>query len=62
MSLHRVAITGMGVKTPAGQDLDRYWATLLAGRGTAAKIEAFDASDAPVRFACEVHDLDPSAY
>src|SRR5687767_6881781 len=58
----RVAVTGMGVKTPAGCDLDTYWATLLAGRSKAAPIARFDPSDMPVRFACEVADFDPTSY
>jgi len=58
----RVAVTGMGVKTPAGCDLESYWATLLAGRSAAAPIRRFDASDMPVRFACEVADFDSNAY
>ena len=58
----RVVVTGMGVKTPAGTDLDSYWATLRAGRATAGPIQAFDASNEPVRIACEVLDFDPEAY
>ena len=58
----RVAVTGMGVKTPAGTDLDSFWATLRAGRATAGPIQAFDASNEPVRIACEVLDFDPEAY
>ncbi len=58
----RVAVTGIGVKTPAGCDLDTFWATLLAGRSKAAPITAFDASDLPVQFACEVKDFDPIPY
>ena len=58
----RVAITGVGVKTPAGCDLDTFWSTLRAGRSAAATITRFDASALPVRFACEVRDFDPTAY
>lgn len=58
----RVAVTGVGVKTPAGCDLDSFWETLLAGRSAAANITGFDASDMPVRFACEVRDFDPVPY
>jgi 3-oxoacyl-[acyl-carrier-protein] synthase II len=58
----RVAITGMGVKTPAGSDLDTFWATLLAGRACAAPIRRVDPAALPVRFACEVTDFDPPAY
>ena len=45
----RVAVTGLGVKTPAGNDLDTFWARLAAGRSTAATIERFDPSPLPVR-------------
>jgi 3-oxoacyl-[acyl-carrier-protein] synthase II len=62
MTRPRVAITGMGVKTPAGTDLQGFWATLLAGRSTAAPIRRVDPAGLPVRFACEVADFDPSAY
>ena len=62
MTRHRVAVTGLGVKTPAGTDLDTFWASVLAGRSTAGPIERFDASDLPVAFACEVKGFDPVAY
>ncbi len=58
----RVAVTGMGVKTPAGNDLDTFWATLAAGRSCAATIERFDPSPLPVRFGCEVRDFDATTY
>jgi len=58
----RVAITGMGVKTPAGNDLDSFWTALLSGNSAAAPITAFDASNHPVSFACEVRDFDPEPY
>src|SRR3954470_1327712 len=58
----RVAITGLGVKTPAGQDLDTFWSTLAAGRSRAATIQRYDPSPMPVRIGCEVPDFDPTAY
>ncbi|MBW3651345.1 MAG: beta-ketoacyl-[acyl-carrier-protein] synthase II, partial [Actinobacteria bacterium] len=62
MSRIRVAITGMGVKTPAGNDLDTFWETLLSARPTAAPMTVIDGSPLPVRFACEVKDFDPGQY
>lgn len=58
----RVAVTGIGVKTPAGTDLTSFWSTVVAGRATAQDIERFDASALPVRFAGEVNDFDPVPY
>ena len=52
----------MGVKTPAGLDLDTFWSTLLAGRSMAAPIDGFDTDEHPVTFACEAKDFDPTAY
>ncbi len=60
----RVAVTGMGVKTPAGADLDTFWATIRAARPTAATVERFVEAELPVTFACTVPDdqFDPVAY
>jgi 3-oxoacyl-[acyl-carrier-protein] synthase II len=58
----RVAVTGMGVKTPAGTDLEGFWSTVRAGRPTAGPIQAFDVTEQPVKFACEVLDFDPVPY
>jgi 3-oxoacyl-[acyl-carrier-protein] synthase II len=58
----RVAVTGIGVKTPAGSDTETMWSTVRAGRSTAKRIQRFDPSHIPVQFAGEVTDLDPEAY
>ena len=58
----RVAVTGLGVKSPAGNDVASFWETVLAGRSMAANIDRFDTSDLPVRFACEVKDFDAVEY
>jgi 3-oxoacyl-[acyl-carrier-protein] synthase II len=58
----RVAVTGMGVKSPAGLDLDTFWSALIAGHSTAAPITGFDATDLPVGFACEVAGFQPTDY
>ncbi|HVV35885.1 MAG TPA: beta-ketoacyl-ACP synthase II [Acidimicrobiales bacterium] len=63
MERRRVVVTGMGVKTPAGNTLDSFWETLLAASATAAgPIERVDVSDWPVQFACEVKGFDPEEY
>ncbi|WP_436494529.1 beta-ketoacyl-[acyl-carrier-protein] synthase family protein [Actinokineospora sp. HUAS TT18] len=53
-----VVVTGMGVVTPAGCDLDRFWSALLAGKSTAAPLDHFDLSGHGVRFGCRVAGLD----
>jgi 3-oxoacyl-[acyl-carrier-protein] synthase II len=58
----RVVITGTGLLTAVGADVQTCWSALLDGRSGAGTIEQFDASRLPVRFACEVKDFDPAAY
>ena len=40
-TLTTVVVTGIGVKTPAGQDLQTFWSTLLAGKSMAARDRSF---------------------
>jgi beta-ketoacyl-acyl-carrier-protein synthase II len=58
-SLRRVAITGLGLVTPLGNDVPATWHALLAGRSGVAPITHFDASGFPVRIAAEVKEFDP---
>ena len=55
----RVAITGLGLVTPLGNDAAATWRALLAGRSSVAPITHFDAKGFPVRIAAEVKDFDP---
>jgi 3-oxoacyl-[acyl-carrier-protein] synthase II len=57
-----VAITGMGVKTPVGTDVETFWQGLRSGRSAGAPITGYDTSDHPVTFACEIKDFDIGAY
>jgi beta-ketoacyl-acyl-carrier-protein synthase II len=53
-----VAVTGLGLVTPAGLDVATTWSALLAGRSGAGQISLFDASGFPVRIAAEVKGFD----
>jgi 3-oxoacyl-[acyl-carrier-protein] synthase II len=55
----RVVITGLGAVTPLGNDVEATWTSLTAGKSGAAEITAFDASEYPVNFACELKEFDP---
>ena len=61
MKKQRVAITGLGLVTPAGNDVASTWETLKAGRSQGAPITIFDASGFSTRIAAEVKGFDPLA-
>jgi 3-oxoacyl-[acyl-carrier-protein] synthase II len=58
----RVAITGMGVKTPAGLDLETFWDTIVKAESQADTWTLIDPDGVPVKFGCEVKGFDPTAY
>jgi len=58
----RVVITGMGVMSALGRDLETFWNNLIAGKSGVSKIESFDASDFSTRIAAEIKDFNPEDY
>jgi 3-oxoacyl-[acyl-carrier-protein] synthase II len=59
--MRRVAVTGLGAVTPIGLDAPATWAAAVAGESGVGFIEAFDASEFPVRIAGEVKGFDPAS-
>ena len=59
---HRVVVTGLGLVTPVGNDVESTWDALVAGRSGAGPITKFDPSRLQVRFACEVKGFDAGRY
>ena len=57
----RVAVTGIGLVTPVGNDVPTTWTALLEGRSGVAPISIFDASGFSTRIAAEVKDFDVAA-
>ena len=57
MELKRVVVTGLGVVTPVGLNVEETWNNLLAGKSGAAPITLFDCSKFKTQFACEVKGL-----
>ena len=56
--MRRVVVTGLGLVTPLGADVETTWANLIAGKSGAGKITRFDASDQKCHIACEVKPKD----
>ncbi|CAM2899024.1 beta-ketoacyl-ACP synthase II [Paenibacillus sediminis] len=59
---HRVVITGMGVVSSLGQNLDTFWNNISAGKSGVSRIESFDVSEYPTQIAAEIKDFNPEDY
>jgi 3-oxoacyl-[acyl-carrier-protein] synthase II len=58
----RVVITGMGVMTSLGQDLDTFWGNLLEGKSGVGEIELFDVTEYPTRIAAEIKNFNHDRF
>jgi 3-oxoacyl-[acyl-carrier-protein] synthase II len=58
----RVVITGLGVVTPIGNDLDTFWRNLRNGVSGIGRIQAFDTSAFDCQIAGEIRDFEPKNY
>ncbi len=56
--MRRVVVTGLGLVTPLGADVETTWANLLASKSGAGQITHFDTSDQKCTIACEVKGPD----
>lgn len=62
MKQRRVVVTGLGMISPLGLDVESTWAGILAGRSGISAIEQFDVSKYPTRFGGPIRDFDPTQY
>src|SRR5438105_8351849 len=56
----RVVVTGLGIVSPLGNDLDTFWTRLMAGQCGVEKIAGFDATGFDTQIAAEVKNFDPA--
>jgi 3-oxoacyl-[acyl-carrier-protein] synthase II len=56
--MRRVVVTGLGLVTPLGADVETAWANILASKSGAGRITRFDPSDQKCQIACEVKPAD----
>ncbi len=58
----KVVVTGIGVVTALGQNIEDFWASLLAGRSGISKVTSFDTTDFTCQIGGEIRDFDPGKY
>lgn len=62
IELKRVVITGMGVVSPLGHDVQEFWQNLLAGKNGIDMITGFDTKEFTTKFAGEIKDFSPEEF
>jgi len=62
VSRRRVVVTGLGIVSPVGNNVDEAWGNLVAGHSGIARITRFDASAFSVQIAGEVKNFDLGKY
>ena len=60
--MKRIAVTGLGVISPVGNNVETFWNSLIAGKCGIGPITKFDATDYKVKVAAEVRDFEPKDY
>ena len=56
MRKRRVVVTGMGILSPVGHNIETNWSNLVQGRSGAAMIQRFDTGDLTTKFAGVIPD------
>jgi 3-oxoacyl-[acyl-carrier-protein] synthase II len=54
--MKRIVVTGMGLLTSVGRNVDENWKNIISGVSGISKIESFDAKDVPVKIAGEIKE------
>lgn len=59
---HRVVVTGLGIVSPLGNDVDEAFNNAIAGKNCVDFVDGFDLEGLKVQFAAQVKDFDASKY
>lgn len=62
MAKKRIVITGMGLVSCFGTDIEKFYQALLEGKSGVAPITSFSTENFTTRFAAEVKEFDPALY
>jgi len=62
LSKRRVVVTGLGLLTPVGNNVEESWKNIIAGKSGIAPITAFDASQFSTRISGSVKNFEPTDY
>lgn len=57
-----IVVTGMGIVSPIGTGVERFWKNAVGGVNGIASIQSFDAAKQRSRIAGEISDFDPATF
>lgn len=60
--MKKIVITGLGIVSPIGNDLQTSWANAIAGKSGIGKLTQFEPPENCITIAAEVKDFDPTKY
>ncbi|NLM37823.1 MAG: beta-ketoacyl-[acyl-carrier-protein] synthase II, partial [Firmicutes bacterium] len=58
----RVVVTGLGVISALGLNVDTFWTNIMNGKSGVSLVESFDTSEFQTKIAAEVKDFNPTDY
>ncbi|MCR4434412.1 MAG: beta-ketoacyl-ACP synthase II [Clostridiales bacterium] len=58
----RVVITGMGIISSLGSEVDKFWASIKAGRSGISNVTKIDVANLPTKVAAEIKSFEPTDY
>lgn len=58
----RVVITGLGVVSSLGFEIDQFWNNIIEGRSGIKEITKFDTTEFPSKIGAEISNFDPQEY
>ncbi|PUA39938.1 beta-ketoacyl-[acyl-carrier-protein] synthase II [Paenibacillus elgii] len=62
MLKRRVVVTGQGVITPVGLNVNEFWTSLIEGKSGIGPVTVFDTKDIPTKIGAQVKGFDPLQY
>jgi len=58
----RVVVTGLGIMSPLGLEVDRFWENLISGKSGVSRIDRFDVEKIASKIAAQIRDFKPENY
>lgn len=62
MAKKRIVVTGLGVASCFGNEVETFYDALLSGKSGASLIDSFNTDDFATKFACSIKNFDPGEY